>query len=203
MSHSKQSNDNQEITLATYERGVLDYASRTKSEVTDEIKRYLDSILEHVPKTAAILEIGSATGRDADYIESLGYKIDRSDVVDGFIELQQKAGHAVHKFNVLTDSLPNTYDLIIASAVFLHFTEEQFVVALENVRNHLNENGMFVLSVKEGVGEEYSTHKMHAKRYFRYWQEDELREKLIANNFTVEKIALFENDKWLVAFIRK
>ena len=205
MSHSKQnsSDDNQKITLATYEKGVETYLKKTRSEISGGLKEYLDYILTKVPKDAHILEIGSATGRDADYIESKGYNLTRSDAVQGFVEYIRSQGKVALIFNVLSDKLGQQYDVVIATAVLLHLNTEQLAVALENINTHLTINGVLILAVKQGDGEEYSFHKMKTGRYFKYWQQADLVKAVKAGGFLIDECFINENSKWLICIARK
>jgi cyclopropane fatty-acyl-phospholipid synthase-like methyltransferase len=205
MSLSRQSSkdENQKITLITYERGVETYAKNTRGDISDSLKQYLDHILTQIPPGAKILEIGSATGRDATYIESRGYDITRSDAVKGFVTKMQNDGYEAIQFNVLSDVLPKTYDAIIATAVLLHMTVGQFSTALNNISVHLNTGGTLVIAVKQGEGEEYSTHKMGSKRFFKYWIPKDL-EKIVENHgFTVVECSSLGSKKWLTCIARR
>ena len=71
--------DNQTVTLNTYELNAQNYIDRTPSSIEGDYKQYLDNFLSCVGKEAKILEIGSAVGRDADYIDSKGYSVTRTD----------------------------------------------------------------------------------------------------------------------------
>lgn len=57
------------------------------------VKDWIDTVLAGLPQDAKIPEFGSAFGRDADYIESKGYKVQRTDVTPGFVKLLQSQGH--------------------------------------------------------------------------------------------------------------
>ena len=189
--------DNQNITIETYENGITQYFESTDKEVTGEFKDYIDSFLALVPQDAAILEIGSATGRDADYIESQGYTVTRTDVVEGFLDYQREQGHTVEKYDAIAGDLSKTFDLIIATAVFLHFDDEQFSQALHNTKRHLNPGGYFAISLKQGEGEEYSEHKMDSPRYFKYWDKKTLQTALTDVGFSIHAVSESPDRKWI------
>ncbi len=188
--------NNQTLTLNTYEQMAQHYIDRTPTSIDGDYKQYLDNFLASVSKDAKILEIGSAVGTDADYIESKGYGVTRTDVVNAFLQYQRNKGKCISRFNVLEDRLHQYFDLIIASAVFLHFDLQQFDQAVVNVKNHLEKNGHFALAMKKGRGEEYTSEKMESPRYFRYWTEPELATRLHNNGFSAD-IATGSDNKWL------
>lgn len=205
MSHSKQSNldENQEITLEAYEKDYLKYIEGTRNDISDTLKEYLDYSLSKIPKGTEILEIGSATGRDADYIEKKGYVIQRSDAVVSFVEYMKQNGHDAQMFNVLTDSLNKEFGAVIATAVLLHLNSEQFEKALSNIRQHLASDGVLVIAMKVGTGEEYSTHKMNTARYFKYWQPEELSNAVSFQGFNVQESKILSGTKWLTCIATK
>lgn len=82
--------ENQKITIETYEKEFSKYLEKTSSEISGDSKEYLDQVLSNLDKNMTILEIGTATGRDAEYIGSKGFNILRSDVVDSFIALNNQ-----------------------------------------------------------------------------------------------------------------
>ncbi len=74
------------ITLQSYEQGVSEYISGTAAETNGSIKAWIDNFLDLLPLNAHIIEIGSAFGRDAQYIESCGFSVKRTDATIGFVK---------------------------------------------------------------------------------------------------------------------
>ncbi|MBM3198601.1 MAG: hypothetical protein FJZ58_05035, partial [Chlamydiae bacterium] len=111
-----------ERTLSSYELATQEYVQGTATEVSGSFKKWIDATLALLSEEAEIFEIGSGFGRDAKYMESYGFHVERSDATEAFIALMQTEGYAALYFNVITDTFPSTYDLIFANAVFLHLT---------------------------------------------------------------------------------
>jgi len=152
---------------------------------------------------AKILEIGSAFGRDADYMEALGYTVQRTDASSSFVKLQQEQGHDAQLLNVLTSLLPAGLDMVFASAVLLHFTRDEARAVIGKVYDSLNANGRFVFILKIGDGEETTDAKLGAPRYFCYWQALDIEKELRAAGFATVKIVTaddYRSDKpyWLL-----
>lgn len=187
--------DVNQITVDSYEKGVAAYVSGTSAELSDTIKDWIDRTLEGLSKDARILEIGSAFGRDAGYIESRGFKVVRTDAAKGFVRLMQKKGLSAHIFNVLTDPFAATYDLIFANAVFLHFTREQLRVVLKKIHGSLSQAGILSFSVKKGDGEEWSQTKLGLPRYFCYWRAEPLVS--LVRSVGLDLIEISEDDRFL------
>lgn len=192
---------NNNITLHSYEQGINQYISGTANETNGVVKDWIDQFLSLLPTNAQIIEIGSAFGRDAKYIESCGFSVDRTDATIGFVHLLQNEGHLVHKFNILTDDFSSPYDLVFANAVFLHFNHEELIGVLKKVEANLNSHGILAFSVKHGTGDEWTNEKVGNPRYFCYWQKETLQSLLESLNFEV--VYLSQDDKFLQITARK
>lgn len=197
------SRENKE-TIQSYEQRAVDYIDGTPHDVNGVFKTFLDITVEGLPKHADILEIGSAFGRDAAYIESLGYSVQRSDITDAFIETLSNQGYDVEKLNVVDGNLGKERDLIFAQAVLLHLPKNEFIQALTNMASSLKVGGRLSFSLKEGEGEEVSEEKLHAPRYFKYWRADEVDEVLQSIGFVarIETVDAGKN-RWLHVIAEK
>ena len=141
-----------------------------------------------LPKDAKIFEIGSAGGRDAKYIQSLGYtNLITSDIVDYFLRRLQLAGLSPQKFNLIADDFADSYDFILCWAVLVHLTKDEVKAAINKMYRALNNRGRIALCVKhkEGREEEWTDFQnlLGAKRYFSYWDRDEIADYLRSAGF--------------------
>ncbi len=173
-------------TLQSYESNINQYNSAAVPKVWGSVKEWLDISLSMLPTKAHILEIGSAHGRDADYMESQGYKVDRTDAAKGFVDYQIKEGHKARVLNVLTDDFGGPFEMVYANAVLLHFNVEQVELILKKVRQSLKSNGIFAFSVKIGDGSNWSDSKIGAPRFFTYWREKPLRQLIEKSGYIIE-----------------
>lgn len=190
-------------TLAAYEQNVQKYVDGTPAVVDGCMKIWIDRTLKLVPKDGNILEIGTATGRDADYIEAQGYTVKRTDAAQAFVDLQREYGHKASLLNAITDELSGPYDLLFADAVLLHLTEAQVTSVLHKAHTALKSRGILAFTVKTGEGEAWLRHKLDADRYFKYWQANELRLTLEQNHFKIVELRVTEDNKWLHVIARK
>lgn len=177
--------DDNKRTLLAYENGVAEYTSAMIPSVVGSVKDWVDESLVRLPPHAHILEIGSAHGRDADYMESKGIVVDRTDAAKSFIDYMNSKGHKAYLLNALTDDYGGPFDMVYANAVLLHFSAQQCVNVLERVRHSLKPNGIFSFSVKIGDGSKWSHSKLKDPRFFRYWQEQPLRDLLTKCQYEV------------------
>ncbi len=176
--------DVNKTTIQSYENNIQAYIEGTPREVSDFIVVWLTKSLDGLSLDARILELGTAFGRDADYIEELGYHVERTDVTKGFIDLLQSRGKKAEYLNALTDELGGSYNLILANAVLLHFSRDQARTIVHKVFDALVPGGKFAMTLKIGDGEVWSSEKLNAPRYFCYWQEHGARELLEQAGFT-------------------
>ena len=149
-------------TLLAYENHVAEYIEQTSQEVEGAAKEWIDSALVDLPSNAKLLELGSAFGRDAAYIASKGYSIECTDAAENFVSYLRDKGFHARLFNAITDELDDEYDLILASAVMLHFIREELALALRKLCASLNPRGRLAISLKRGEGDAWSTEKLGA-----------------------------------------
>jgi SAM-dependent methyltransferase len=195
--------DSNSKTLNAYEAHVQEYIDGTPQEVGEHVKVWIDAALVKVPQDAKILELGSAFGRDAAYIEAAGFTVQRTDATKAFVDLLQDKGYTARVLNIITDDLDGPYDMVFANAVLLHLTAEEFQAAVAKIYASLREKGIFAFTVKQGTGTEWSDTKLGAPRFFQYWAEQPLRQVLEDNNFAVLELATDSAQKWLHVITQK
>lgn len=190
--------DSNARTLATYNEHFSNYVDGTAQVTSGFQKAWLEYLLSNIQKDAPILEIGSAFGRDVAFITEQGFtQLLATDAFDAAVDTLRSRGFKTEKLNVLEDTIDGQFDLIVASAVFLHFTIAEFLAALNKLKANLTTEGIFGFSVKNGVGEEWSAAKMGAPRFFHYWTEADLRANLNELGYRIVDFRHSEDDKWL------
>ncbi len=168
-------NNDNDITLQSYDDHIDEYVASLADSINADTKAWIDQALTLIPTNGSILEIGSGSGREADYIETKGYKVGRTDASQGFVDFMTNNGHQARLLNALTDDFGNGHDMVLAIAVLLHFTPEETDQVLARALASLKSGGIFASSVKQGKGGEWLTEKIDAPRYFQLWEEADLR----------------------------
>ncbi len=181
-------NSDNDKTLQAYNANIQDYVAANRQVVEGGMKVWLDNVLKLVPEGGRILEIGSGYGRDAAYMETLGYDVLRTDAAEGFVDLLKSQGHKAEKLNALTDDFGSSYDLVFAHAVFLHFKPEELKLVLHKCFDCLKPGAVLAFSVKEGEGDGYPDDYLGGSRYFRFWKKPELQEVTEATGFSSVEI---------------
>lgn len=204
-------------TLEFYNKHAALYCSRGEQYnadargIKDNEARwdFLRKSLERLPKNAKMFEIGSGDGVDAKLINSLGYNIQTSDAAESFLLVLKTNGFAPVKFNVIDDDFPDSYDYILANAVFVHLTKPEVRATIRKVYDALNKGGRFVVTFKQRFDKD-NEWKANIPgttegRFFSYWGIDEARIMLEDAGFKV--IDCLDNDSlrasWLNFFAQK
>lgn len=172
-----------DVTLRSYEAGADAYLQQSPPPGT-RVRAYLDQLADLVV-AGTVLELGSGPGWDAAYLESRGPRVVRTDAVNAFVDLLLAAGHPARLLDVRVDDFGGPYDAVMANAVLLHLSREQFVDVLGRARCAVAHHGVLAFTVKEGDGERWSRAKLGLPRHFTYWREPELRSALEANGWQV------------------
>lgn len=161
-------------TLATYEAHAEEYIARTGTTPSPLVA----ALSATLPPGSTVLELGSGPGTDAEALERAGFKVDRTDAATAFVDRLLAAGHRARRLDALKDDFGGPYTAVFAAAVFLHFTPPELTQVLRRAWRSVEPNGLLAMTVKEGDGDEWSTSKLDAPRYFKYWRRPELRHTL-------------------------
>jgi SAM-dependent methyltransferase len=192
-------------TIETYRQNFDKYVERTSAEPSGEFKEWMDSFASHIPKDGVILEIGSASGRDARYFVAKGFKVVCTDVIPEALQKLSDEGFETAEFDFRSEmktEWAGKFDGFFANAVLLHAPQDVFKNALKNITTVLKENGVVAFSLKIGRGEEITLEKMDAPRYFLYHTEEEIREILSKLPFDIISLTHADNEKWLHVIVK-
>jgi SAM-dependent methyltransferase len=182
-----------QATIEAYNSEINAYINKTPSEYRSyhrPMLNWMDTALEGL-HGITVLEVGSATPRDARYIRSKGYSVQTSDASERFVRSLKEIGEPAILFNVLTDPIPGRYDLIFANAVAPHFTRPDLIRFLDKVDSSLTPSSRLAFNLKIGDGEAWINEKFTSKRFIQYWHPDEIRDILAEYDF---KTIFFESD---------
>ena len=186
--------------------------------------RYLQSIrdltpsdfynfIKIIPRSALVLDVGCAGGRDSRNFLDNGFRVVGIDVVEGFIEASQRLypEGKFYKMSVLDINFPEEqFDAIWANAVLLHLDDEDLVKALDNLRKVLKTKGTAFLSFKLGKEEATVIDKLSdgEARYFNFTNESKII-KLLEKFFKIDSYNIADDDanrddvKWIRLFLTK
>lgn len=190
--------DSNAKTLATYDDNFSNYIEGTVQVTSGFQKQWLEYVLGLRSKDDHILEVGAGFGRDATFILNEGYvQLTVTDAFDAAVAALLKRGFAARKLNLLLDDIEEDYDLIIAAAVFLHFTEDELRGVFAKLKGALSKNGILAFSVKQGNGEEWTNAKMDAPRFFHYWSAADIKRVLTECGYSIVDMRHTKDNKWI------
>lgn len=191
-----------DITLSTYEAAAELYRSQTSANAA--ILAFLDDFAAAAGTAAHVLELGSGPGSDAAILEQRGLRVTRTDATRAFVAMLRADGHAAHVLDVRTDDFGGPYDAVLADAVLLHLSAEEFAAVAGKARAAVRDGGLFALTLKEGDGSAWRTDKLDLPRHFTYWREQPLRAALTDAGWqpiTVEHVSGLR-EPWLYVLCR-
>lgn len=140
-------------TIASYE-DYADYYDAAVAKVPNPADQaILRRLAGMVGDGATILEVGSGPGRDADFLETLGVTVRRTDATRRFLELQAARGKRGERLDVITDALGGPYDATVAFCVLIHVPRDQIDPVLAKIAASLRPGGAFLVSLRDGDGE--------------------------------------------------
>lgn len=160
--------------------GVVEkYIENTLTEILPNLKSFIDYFLSLCGDEFTILEIGSGTGRDAEYIKGRGYKVLASDASDTFIKkLRENTSLKIIKLNILSDELPENIQAVYLNSVFHHFTDTEMKSALVKIIAKIPPGGLVAFVTRAGMLEGFVNEKVGTPRYFKYRKQEEV-EKIL------------------------
>ncbi|TIM77158.1 MAG: class I SAM-dependent methyltransferase, partial [Mesorhizobium sp.] len=166
-------------TVRSYDAIAAEYAAEAAA-MPEWVATEIDAFVTALGGSGRVLEIGSGGGRDALELEKRGISVRRTDISKGFVELLRESGFDADLLDPLTEDLadpqrPGTpYDGIWACACLIHVAREDFGTVLGRLAEATRPGGRLHASVREGDGEDVSTHGSAAapRRYVEtYWRE--------------------------------
>ena len=197
-------------TRRFYERFAVEYASSIPHDVTGAMKEWLDVFVAGIERSERVFEIGSGTGRDAAYLESLGYDVQRSEIAEPFLKSFREQGVEALRFDVLTDPFPASQRAVFANSVFCHMTARQLGRALKNVHDALEPGGRLAFNTKADEvrwGATVRNARLPGYRYFSHWPPSLIRSEVENMGFDVlwwsEKPAILRPTPWVNLVVRK
>jgi len=187
-------------TIESYRQKFDVYVELTPSVVSGVYKDWMDEFAAFLNEGATIFEIGSASGRDARYFASKGFRVVCTDVVPVALQKLAREGFEVADFDFRDKPKPEwigAFDGIFANAVLLHAAPDVFENALKNLMPILKAGGIVGFSLKIGDGEEETSRKLGAPRVFYYYTEQKVREILSRLPLKILSVAHSEEGKWI------
>lgn len=189
-------------TVQAYEGYARQYAAAV-AQVPDAVtQRGLRAIAALAPG-GRVLEVGSGPGWDADFAESLGLAVRRTDATEAFLGFQAERGKRADALDLIADPLGGPYDAVVALCVLLHLERAQVAPVLRKVADTLRPGGAFLVSLRLGEGEHWEGDARDYRVVL--WQPDAFLAALHGAGLSVDWEAQSDerDGRWLTAFARR
>lgn len=155
-------------TLAFYASEAPDYAASGPGGIGG----HLDPFLERLAPGALILELGCGSGRDAAYMEALGFRVEPTDgVPEMAAQAEARLGRPVRVMRFDELDVVDAFDGVVAAYSLLHVPRAGLVAVLARVWRALKPGGWHVATYKTAGSEG----RDRLGRYYNYPSEAELR----------------------------
>lgn len=187
-------------TISSYQRSAADYDEVCEDNPSPEVRAPLRRMLAQLPAGCVILEIGSGPGRDADFVESLGAHVRRTDATPAFLDIQAGRGRRAELLDVLADPLGGPYDGVLALCTLMHIERAQTDLVLDKIRHATRPGGAFLVSMREGDGETTGAYQMT------YWSHAGFATRLEKAGFGIEaseRRISARGDVWMTFLCRR
>jgi 2-polyprenyl-3-methyl-5-hydroxy-6-metoxy-1,4-benzoquinol methylase len=201
--------DSRDRTIESYEQIARAYAEETApdhSSPPEFIAEGLRRLVDAVPAGGTALEVGSGPGWDADFVESQGVSVRRTDITPAFIDVQAERGKHVEKLDVISGELGGPYDAVMAIAVLQHVDRDRTPAVLRNVSAALHRGGVFLVAIRDGDGELWEIGDTGNPYFTVLWRESAFLKLLQDVGLTVawsSSSGDSEESRWLTFLARK
>jgi len=196
---------NNDRTIQSYEGYARKYAHAVSTRPSGVAEDALRRMVDIVQPGGTVLEVGSGPGWDADFVESLGVVVRRTDVTIAFREFQSERGKQVDALNVISDDLGGPYDAVMALYVLQHIDRHLLDPVLDNVWRALRPEGVLLVSIREGTGELWECSEVSGDYHVVLWSQDGFATRLANAGLRVDWSAqsVDEDGAWLTILARK
>lgn len=200
-----QPDEAQRVTIQSYNDHIEEYMQKVNADDVRTIAYWpgVQYFLDQLPPGQRIFEIGSGSGADAQRIEAQGFVVQRTDVTEAFLQRLRQRGHQAERFDILSEPSATKQVAIFANAVFLHFTPPQLHVALAHVQDMLTPDGLFCMGMKLGDFDGWREKGLSGKRYFKFWQLDDLQAALQQAGYGIVHTAVTPAKDFVVITAKK
>ena len=172
-------------TIKTYDRFAKNYEENNSVKTENELSKDISLFLENV-KGKKILDLGSGPGNISLIFKNKGFNPLCVDFSSEMIKLCEEKGLDAVKSNIEELDIQDSFGGIWANASLLHVPKIKLSKVLSKISNLLLPEGVFFIGMKEGdfEGFEFREHYPETKRYFSYYEKEEL-ESILKEYFEV------------------
>jgi SAM-dependent methyltransferase len=187
-----------QTTMATYARIAQQFAG-VHAKGSPQIEADLDFLAAGLPR-GLVADVGCGPGRDTAKLRTRGLRVVGLDLSDAMLRAGGLPGVALADMRALP-LRDGSLDGIWCQAALLHIPHGYAQRVLSEFARTVCPGGLLHISVGEGDGEGYEVAENYGsaeRRWFAYYREDGLTERLGAAGFEVFDVARWEHHRpWL------
>lgn len=202
--------DWKKTTLENYDKHAGSFDSFS-TIFRGKMERWINYYASQLSEGAKILDIGCGAGRDALYLSNQGLKVTGIDYSENLISIAKNkvpgAKFLVMDFEEIAFA-EKSFDGVWANACLLHLPKNRLLPVLEKIYAILKDTSLLFASFRVGEGERFTLEKRgnaELKRFYSYYQPQELKQKLKEAGFNNVKVELdtIETGDSVAFFARK
>ncbi|QQG38992.1 MAG: class I SAM-dependent methyltransferase [Candidatus Woesearchaeota archaeon] len=189
-----------EITRKTYDRSIDIYEKKVLQNY-QKVEKLVNIFLKHLTGKK-ILDLGAGTGNYGKAMKEKGYDVICIDNSEEMVKKCRQKGLIAKVMDIEELDFPeNTFDGVCASASLIHIPKANLEKVLKSIKRVLKPGGLFYVGVQTGDGEKFidGVKLVRGKRFIVYYQEEELKEKLL-KYFGIIKIK--DSNGWINALCK-
>ena len=157
---------------------------------SDFIKDKLEYVCTKFQKESKILDLGSGPGNHALFFKEKGYNVLCLDNSDSMLKKCREKGLETIKMDFEELDLPKKeFDVVWAYTSLLHIPKNNLSKVLSEIYQVMKDDGFFLLSLKEGRGEDFKEFSEGGRRLFSLYEDEEVR------GFLKDKFVVIDNWK--------
>ena len=176
-----------------------------------KLEEWIESFVKEVKNGDQILDVGCGAGRDAQFFIKQGLHVTGIDNSEKLIEITKDKVPGGAFFVMDFEELPlpkNSFEGIWANASLVHLPKENILPVLKRLGTVLKPGGVFFSTWRVGKGEKFTVEKRgkaELKRYYAYYQPEELASLLQKAGFTdiTNDFDEIESGKWILMIAHK
>ena len=191
---------------------LADYWGQDKT-LHDWGENDLIKFTKSVGKGAKVLDLGCASGYQSKLLKSQGLDVVGLDLSPKMIAIAKKrvpSAEFVVSDMIKMEFAMGSFDGVYVRASLLHIPKRLVAKVLRSIHKILKSNGIFYLAVKEGKGEgevEDERHGRKVKRFFSFFQKQEIIDFLENAGFRIEDLTFYQRENgmttWIKIFLKK
>ncbi|MEK6947701.1 MAG: class I SAM-dependent methyltransferase [Nanoarchaeota archaeon] len=204
MDNELSAKDKIQLAIQTYNKFSKIYADYTSSKI---MQFQLNNFISLLPEKGKILDAGSGSGRDSNYLKEEGLDVIPVDFSDGMIEEAKKLNVDTIKGNLLEMSSDDEFVGIWCMATLADIPKSEAPKLIKNFSKALKKDGILYIAVKKGDSEQIIEKERYdnSPRFYAFYQKKELNDLLISNGFVIIESTESndEENDWIEVFAKK